>query len=136
MAALDLCCCTRAFSSCGGRGYSSMRCAGLPLWWLLLLQSAGSRHKGFSSSCGSVAVTHGLRCSTACGLFPDQGSNPCPLHWQADSQPLRHQGSPCNYFYFVCFFFFLIYIYIFKFLFIYLFIYGCVGSLLLHSGFL
>ena len=28
------------------------------------------------------------------GIFPDQGSNPCPLHWQADSQPLRHQGSP------------------------------------------
>ena len=25
---------------------------------------------------------------------PDQGSNPCPLHWQADSQPLRHEGSP------------------------------------------
>ena len=23
-----------------------------------------------------------------CGIFPDQGSNPCPLHWQADSQPL------------------------------------------------
>ena len=35
-----------------------------------------------------------LGCSAACGIFPDQGSNPCPLHWQADSQPLRHQGSP------------------------------------------
>ena len=35
-----------------------------------------------------------LCCSAACGIFPDQGSNPCPLHWQADSQPLRHQGSP------------------------------------------
>ena len=33
-------------------------------------------------------------CSAACGIFPDQGSKPCPLHWQADSQPLRHQGSP------------------------------------------
>ena len=32
--------------------------------------------------------------SAACGIFPDQGSNPCTLHWQADSQPLRHQGSP------------------------------------------
>ena len=30
----------------------------------------------------------------ACGIPPDQGSNPCPPHWQADSQPLRHQGSP------------------------------------------
>ena len=24
----------------------------------------------------------------------DQGSNPCPLHWQADSYPLGHQESP------------------------------------------
>ena len=34
---------------------------------------------------GSVVVAHGLCCSTACGIFPDQGSNLCPLHWQADS---------------------------------------------------
>ena len=30
----------------------------------------------------------------SCGTFPDQGSNLCPLHWQADSQALDHQGSP------------------------------------------
>ena len=36
-------------------------------------------------SAGSVVVAHGLSCSAACGTFPDQGSNPCPLHWQADS---------------------------------------------------
>ena len=54
----------------------------------LLLRSAGSRRAG------SVVVVHGPSCSAACGIFPDQGSNPCPLHWQADSQPLRHQGSP------------------------------------------
>ena len=23
--------------------------------------------------------------SATCGIFPDQGSNPCPLHWQAES---------------------------------------------------
>ena len=45
-------------------------------------------------SAGSAVMAHGLSCSTACGIPPDQGSNPCPLHWQADSQPLRHQGSP------------------------------------------
>ena len=45
-------------------------------------------------STGSVVVAHGLSYSVACGIFLDQGSNPCPLHWQADSQPLRHQGSP------------------------------------------
>ena len=35
-------------------------------------------------SAGSVVVAHGLSCSAACGIFPDQGSNPCPLHRQAD----------------------------------------------------
>ena len=33
-------------------GYSSLRCAGFSLRWLLLLQSTGSRHTGFSS-CGA-----------------------------------------------------------------------------------
>ena len=28
-------------------------------------------------------------------IVPDQGSNPCLLHWQADSLPLSHQESPC-----------------------------------------
>ena len=69
-------------------GHSSSRCAGLSLSWPLLLQSTGSRHAG------SVIVAHGPSCSAACGIFPDQGSNPCLLHWQTDSQPLRHQGSP------------------------------------------
>ena len=39
-------------------------------------------------------MAHSLRCSVACGIFPDQGSNPWVLHWQADSLPLSHQGSP------------------------------------------
>ena len=37
------------------------------------------------SSYVSVVVAHGLRCSIAWGLFPDQEWNLCPLHWQADS---------------------------------------------------
>ena len=69
-------------------GHSSSRCAGLSLSRLLLLWSTGSRRAG------SVIVAHGPSCSAACGILPDQGSNPCPLHGQADSQPLRHQGSP------------------------------------------
>ena len=69
-------------------GHSSSLCMGLSLSRPLLLRSTGSRHAG------SVAVAHGPSCSTACGIFPDQGSNLCPLHWQADSQQLRHQGSP------------------------------------------
>ena len=74
------------------RGHSSSRCAGLSPSWPLLLRSTGSRHAG------SVIVAHGPSCSAACGIFPDQGSNPCPLHWQADSQPLHHQGSPHTFF--------------------------------------
>ena len=69
-------------------GHSSSWCAGLSLSRPLLLRSTGSRRAG------SVVVAHGPSCSVACGIFPDQGSNPCPLHWQADSQPLRRQGSP------------------------------------------
>ena len=69
-------------------GYSSSQCVGLLLSRPPLLWSTGSRRAG------SVVVAHGPSCSVARGIFPDQGSNPCPLHWQADSQPLRHQGSP------------------------------------------
>ena len=69
-------------------GHSSSRCAGLSLSRPLLLRSTGSRRAG------SVVVAQGPSRSAACGILPDQGSNPCPLHWQADSQPLRHQGSP------------------------------------------
>ena len=68
MAVLGLRFCVRAFSSC--------------------LRSTGSRRAG------SAIVAHRPSRSAACGILPDQGSNPCPLHWQADSQPLRHQGSP------------------------------------------
>ena len=68
--------------------HSSSRCVGLSLSRPLLLRSTDSRRAG------SVVVTHGPSRSAARGIFPDQGSNSCPLHWQADSQPLCHQGSP------------------------------------------
>ena len=87
MAVLVLRFCARAFSSCGKWRPSSSQCVGLPLSRTPLLRSTGSRHAG------SAIVAHGPSRSAACGIFPDQGSNPCPLHWQADSQPLRHQGS-------------------------------------------
>ena len=75
-----------------------------------LVGSTGSRRAG------SVVVAHGPSCSAACGIFSDQGSNPCTLHWQADSQPLRHQGSPnniLNQLYFFLSFFFYKFIYLF-----------------------
>ena len=40
------------------------------------------------SSRGSLALEHrlsgcGTQAQAACGILPDQGSNPCLLHWQA-----------------------------------------------------
>ena len=69
------------------RGLSSERgllfvvVPGLLIGWLLLLQSTGSR-RGLQQlwHSGSVVVAHRLSCFAACGIFPDQGSNPCPLH--------------------------------------------------------
>ena len=88
MAVLGLRFCVRAFSSCGKWGPLLITVAGLSLSRPLLLRSTGSRRAG------SVIVAHGPSCSAACGILPDQVSNPCPVHWQADSQPLRHEGSP------------------------------------------
>ena len=34
---------------------------------------------------GSVLVFPRLSCSPACGIFPDQGTNLCSLHWRVDS---------------------------------------------------
>ena len=59
-------------SWCGDR--SSSRCAGLSLSRPLPLRGTGSRRAG------SVVVAHGPSRSVACGIFPDQGTNPCPLH--------------------------------------------------------
>ena len=46
-------------------GYSSLRCSGFSLRWLLLLQSRGSRHTG-CSSCGSRALERRL---SSCGAW-------------------------------------------------------------------
>ena len=75
-------------------GHSSSRYAGLSLSRPLLLRSTGSRRAG------SAIVAQGPSRSAACGIFLDQGLNPCPLHWQADSQPLHHQGSPLAHSYY------------------------------------
>ena len=41
-----------------------------------------------------MILAHRFSCFSACGVFPGRGANPCLLHWQADSLPLSHQGSP------------------------------------------
>lgn len=76
-------------------GYSLFWCAGFSMRWPVLLQSTGSKHTGFGScSVWVQAVEHRLSCSAARGIFPELGSNPCPLHWQMDSYLLCHQGCP------------------------------------------
>ena len=52
-------------------------------------------------------MAQGLSCSAARGIFPDQGSNPCPLRRQGSSYKRFYkglkqcnpnsQGSECNY---------------------------------------
>ena len=70
------------------KGFLQLWCSGFSLLWLLLLQSSGSELR--LNSCGAPS----LSCSEACGIFPDQESNLCPLCWQAGSFPLCYQGSP------------------------------------------
>ena len=69
-------CCTWAFSSCGEQGL------------LIAAASLVSEHR--MQVCG-------LSCPEACRVFPDLGSNLCPLHCKVDSQPLDHQGSPKDF---------------------------------------
>ena len=94
---LDLCGCSWTFSSCSKRG--APFCCG-----------AWASHCGGFSCCGarlmgswaSVVAAHGLQsvgsiifmCTGLVGLGMWDLPWPCPLHWQADSYPLYHQGSP------------------------------------------
>ena len=100
-----------AFSSCGERGLLYSCSALAPHWVASLCRAQALRCRGFSSwsrglsSCSSQALEHRLTScgprhffSEACGIFQDQGSNPCLLQWQVDSLPLSHQGSPTTVF--------------------------------------
>ena len=60
---------------------------------LIVVTSLVAEH-GLLGLWAAVVVAHRLSCSAACGIFLDQRLNSCPLHWQADSLPLSHQGSP------------------------------------------
>ena len=77
------CCCRQAFSSCGTKvsHCSGFSCCGA---WALGCMGLVVAARG-SQSTGSVAVEHGLRCPTACGIFLHLRSNPCPLHGKVDS---------------------------------------------------
>ena len=71
-------CCGAASRACGLQ-HSSTR-----------VSTCGVRVPGTRASLAVVCV---LRGSAACGIFSDQGLNPCPLHRQVHSYPLSHQQS-------------------------------------------
>ena len=76
----------RVDSSCGAR---TSPCSGVSSCgaWTLGREEFSSR--------SSWAPGHRFSsCSAACGIFPNRGSNPYPLHWQVNSYPLYHQRSP------------------------------------------
>ena len=102
----------RLFSSCGEWGLISLQCTGFPFCMTSLVVELVLQGTKASlvvviwlSSCGSQVLEHRfsslvpwLSCSTACGIFLDQGLNLCLLHWRVDSLPLSYQGSPTIYF--------------------------------------
>ena len=92
VAVLGLCCSAGFSLIMESEGYSPVSVCRL----LIAVAFLVAKH-GLQSMQASVVVAHGLSCSTACAIFPDQGSNPCPLHWQADSLLLSHQGNPHLY---------------------------------------
>ena len=72
-----------------GDGFS--HCRAWALWYVGLVVAA----PGFQRV-GSVVVVHGLRCFAHVGSsWTREGS--CLPHWQVNSLPLSHQGSPHLY---------------------------------------
>ena len=86
MTALGVCS-VQAFSSCSEWGSCVVGVHG----FLTEVASHVAEHGPWST--GSKAVAHRLSSSVACGIFPDQGLNPCLLQCQPDPLPLSHQGS-------------------------------------------
>ena len=86
LAVLGLPGCVRAFSRCGEESLFSSCTA-----------RASLAMASLAGSSTWVVVVRGLSCSVEWGLFLDQGWNLCLLHWQADSLPLSHQGSPASW---------------------------------------
>lgn len=93
LAALGLNCCVQALLDPASSSYSS--CS---VWASYL-----GEHRLWGTQASVVVVACELkfhRCGTRAQLprgmwnSPRPGLNPCSLHWQADSQPVDHQGNP------------------------------------------
>ena len=81
MVALGLCWCAQLSPVVENGEYSPVAVCGL----LVVVTSLAVEHRLDSGSTGAHSV--------ACGIFPDQGSNPCLLHWQEASLPVGRQGN-------------------------------------------
>ena len=77
---LGLRCCTQAFSGCGEHGL------------LVVVASPGAEHR-LQVPGSQQWWCAGCSCPQHADPPPDQGSHPCPLHWQVDSHPRHHQGN-------------------------------------------
>ena len=77
LALLGLCYCSGFSLVVVSRGYPLVVQLGLLSVVSSLVAQALYKHR--LESTDSVGVAHGLSCSAACGIFPDQGSNLCLL---------------------------------------------------------
>ena len=100
---LSLCCRSWAFSSCSERGLLFITVHGL-----LIAVASLAEHRLQALSfqqlqhSGSVVAAHRLSCFMECEVFLDRALNSHPLHWQADTYPLYHQGNPvCEFCFYI-----------------------------------
>ena len=74
-------------------------CPGCSKWGLLFTEVGGFLSAAASladhrlQSLDSVIVVHGLSLSAECGIFPDQGSNPCIGRWILNHCNMSPSGS-------------------------------------------
>lgn len=81
--------CSGLFLVAVSKGYSVVAMGELLIW---VASRCRTRALG-RSSCSSRALEHRLSCPSSCGIFPDQGLSPSPLHWQADSLTTELPGK-------------------------------------------
>ena len=88
---LVLHCCAWSFSTCDKQGQSPV-----VLHRLLIEVASLIAKQGFCST-GAVVVVHRLSCPAACGIFPDQGSNPCPhvVIFKTDNEKRPGNSAQC-----------------------------------------
>ena len=97
LAALGLHCCLGLSLVVVNGGYSALQYLGFSLCGFSCCRARA--RDSWTSAAAAHGLSHGvgLGCPMACGIFPDQGSKRRPLHWQADSYPPYHQGSPGHF---------------------------------------